>query len=171
MQPHSGDGRPLRHGEPRQNRQTWDAVTGLPIGKAMRHDDAVLSASFSPNNAQIVTASFDGTARIWEAASGSPIGEPLRHPGQVALASFSPDGARIVTASDRAVRLWDAASGRSIGAAMAHEALVSVRLLQPDGARAMTTGAHDARNLCEARLWDGRTGSASASLLLTPASI
>lgn len=34
------------------------------------HRDAILSADFSPDGSQIVTASLDGTAKIWDAASG-----------------------------------------------------------------------------------------------------
>ena len=64
------------------------------------HDDAVLSAAFSPDGKRIVTASSDKTARVWDAATGQPIGEPLKgHDDAVSSAAFSPDGTRIVTAS------------------------------------------------------------------------
>ena len=53
----------------------------------------MLSAAFSPDGKRIVTASFDGTARIWDAATGEPIGEPLRgHERGVTSAAYSPDG-------------------------------------------------------------------------------
>jgi len=49
----------------------------------------------------VVTASWDGTARVWEAAAGKPLGQPLRHDGAVNSAAFSPDGKWVVTAGGR----------------------------------------------------------------------
>ena len=49
--------------------QIWDAATGAPIGRPMRHEDRVSSAAFSPDGARVVTASWDNTARVWEAAT------------------------------------------------------------------------------------------------------
>ncbi|NJR64642.1 MAG: hypothetical protein HC772_03855 [Leptolyngbyaceae cyanobacterium CRU_2_3] len=37
--------------------------------KALQHPDTVNSASFSPNSQQVVTASWDGTARIWDVST------------------------------------------------------------------------------------------------------
>jgi WD40 repeat protein len=37
------------------------------------HEDSVRSASFSPDGARIVTASYDRTARIWDATTGQEI--------------------------------------------------------------------------------------------------
>ena len=73
-----------------------------------------ISAGFSPDGKFVVTASWDGTARLWETASGKAIGEPLRHEREVANARFSPDGKFVVTASgDRTARLWETASGKA----------------------------------------------------------
>ena len=79
------------------------------------HEDAVLSAAFSPDGKRIVTASCDKTARLWDAETGKQIGAPLvGHKGYVTSAAFSPDGKRIVTAScDKTARLWDAATGKA----------------------------------------------------------
>jgi WD40 repeat protein len=52
-----------------------------------------------PTEDGVVTASWDGTARVWEAASGKPVSRPLRHNGAVNSAAFSPDGQWVVTAS------------------------------------------------------------------------
>ena len=86
----------------------WDAETGAPIGKPMRHDDVVNAAAFSTDGARIVTASRDTTARVWDATTGAPIGQPLRHADEVKSAVFSLDGAHIVTASGNTARVWNA---------------------------------------------------------------
>ena len=75
----------------------------------MRHDFEVNSAKFSPDGTKIVTASFDGTAKVWDGENGnngnnddfsSETGEELstvRHDGAVTSANFSPDRGRKAT--------------------------------------------------------------------------
>jgi hypothetical protein len=66
--------------------------------------------AFSPDGAQILTASADNTAKLWDAASGKLIAS-FGHQDTVRWAGFSPDGARILTASaDKTAKLWDAAT-------------------------------------------------------------
>ena len=73
----------------------------------------VLSAHYSPDGAQIVTASADKTARIWDARTGAQLTVLSGHGDRVYSAGYSPDGARIVTASDdRTARIWDARTAR-----------------------------------------------------------
>ena len=120
------------------------------------HEDAVISAAFSPDGKRIVTASSDKTARLWDAATGEQIGAPLvGHEDVVNSAAFSPDGKRIVTASeDKTARLWDAATGKQIGAPLAgYEDAVNSAAFSPDGKRIVT--ASDDKT---ARLWDAETG-------------
>ena len=66
--------------------------------------------AFSPDGAQILTASADNTAKLWDAASGKLI-VSFGHQDTVRWAGFSSDGARILTASaDKTAKLWDAAT-------------------------------------------------------------
>jgi WD40 repeat protein len=62
---------------------------------------------FSPDGTRIVTASFDGTAKVWD-PDGALLATLEGHSGDVASAVFSPDGTRIVTASfDDTAKVWD----------------------------------------------------------------
>jgi WD40 repeat protein len=142
----------------------WEAATGTPIGKVMRHRQAVDQIVFSPDGSTLVTSSLDTTARLWRTATGEPVGDPLRHDGDVGTIAFSADGARIVTVADRVVerdnseprtvRVWDARSGRPVGDPIAFQEAVTAAALSPDGSRVVTaTGM-------VARMWDARTGAA-----------
>src|SRR5215469_3492640 len=126
----------------------------VQLSGAMRHEEIVILAQFSPDAQRIVTASWDKTARLWDAASGKPIGEPMNHESEVYSAQFSPDGQRVVTASrDKTARLWDATSGKSIGEPMKHEGVVFSAQFSPDGQRVLT-GSWDKA----AHLWDATNG-------------
>jgi WD40 repeat protein len=79
------------------------------------HQNSVRNASFSPDGRHLVTASWDGTARLWDVATGKEITVLRGHQGEVLHAAFNPDGTRVVTASeDGTARVWDVASGASV---------------------------------------------------------
>src|SRR5262249_37736963 len=66
------------------------------------HKGSVISASFSPDGARIITASDDGSVRVWNRGEdGAWTSMTLREGDSVRLkdgiASFSPDGSRILT--------------------------------------------------------------------------
>jgi WD40 repeat protein len=48
-------------------------ATGKAVGKPLRHDGFVFSASISPDGKWVITTSSDQTARLWEAATGKLI--------------------------------------------------------------------------------------------------
>jgi len=64
------------------------------------HTEGVTSAVFSSDGTRVVTASYDGTARLWDAASAKALATLQGLTVWVGSAAFSPDGTRVVTASD-----------------------------------------------------------------------
>ncbi len=101
----------------------WEPKSGRKIG--LQHGSEVSSATFGPNSRLILTAGFDGVARLWDGLTGTPWGAPLCHASAVNAedqavdiasatsreawdANFSSDGRWIVTAgADGDARLWE----------------------------------------------------------------
>ncbi|MGD1903539.1 MAG: AAA-like domain-containing protein [Geitlerinemataceae cyanobacterium] len=71
------------------------------------HSSSVLSANFSPDGTQIVSASDDQTVKVWDAETGEELHTLNGHSDWVWSANFSPDGTQIVSASsDQPEKLW-----------------------------------------------------------------
>jgi len=134
------------------------AISKAQFGlKLEGHTDRIQSAGFSPDGRRLVTASWDGSARIWQTEGGEEI-FTLAHDGPLNSAVFTPDGRRVVTASqDATARVWDADSGREI-ARLLHSAPVLLASVSPDG-RVATASADNTVGL-----WHPETGQKLASL-------
>jgi len=121
----------------------------------------VTSVAFSPNGRQVLTGSWDGTARVWDAATGKELRQFEGHTGWVLSVAFSPDGRQVLTGSgnpfertsDNTARLWDAATGQELRRFEGHTDPVTSVAFSPDG-RQVLTGSGDKT----ARLWDAATG-------------
>ncbi len=104
------------------------------------HEDAVFSASFSPDGERLVTASRDHSARVWRLDGTGPAIVLRGHGGLVASAVFSPDGERIATASDdTTVRIWRADGVGEPIVLTGHTEPVWSVAFSPDGARLVTS--------------------------------
>jgi eukaryotic-like serine/threonine-protein kinase len=76
--------------------RVWDATTGQPLFPLKGHTDRVVSAAFSPDGRQLLTASWDRTARLWDAATGKELRVLAGAASALRGASFSPDGRRVL---------------------------------------------------------------------------
>ena len=98
-----------------------------------------MSAVFSPDGQQVLTASMDKTAKVWSAASGECLRTLMGHTGRVKSAVFSPDGQQVLTASnDETAIVWSAASGACLLTLMGHEDWVYSAVFSPDGQQVLT---------------------------------
>ncbi len=61
----SADGSMLLSGSTNGSARYWDAATGIVIGPAIYHGDAVLSVALRPDGKMAVTGSKDRTAQVW----------------------------------------------------------------------------------------------------------
>jgi WD40 repeat protein len=122
--------------------QVWDVVTGQPIGPALKHDDGILHAAFSPDGTRLVTASEDFSAIAWDLDSGkAPL--TLKHEDQVWSACFSSDGKLVLTAgADKVARIWSANTGDPLGPPLIHPSALSSAKFLKDGRTVVTSDRH-----------------------------
>ncbi|MBA7568337.1 hypothetical protein ES708_10058 [subsurface metagenome] len=79
-----------------------DLRSGKRISQVKGHTTRVLDISYSPDNTQIASSSFDGTIRIWNAGrlSESPV-IITEHESWVFAIAFSRDGKTLVSSSEK----------------------------------------------------------------------
>ncbi|MCA9237634.1 MAG: protein kinase, partial [Planctomycetales bacterium] len=122
--------------------------------------DAVLSARFSADGSQIITAGRDRKADLWDATTLAHVQQFAEgHDFLASSAVFFAGGARLATgAGDGTVRLWDVGTG-SETSVLEGVGRTSALAVSDDG-RWVATGSPDGAAL----VWDARTGQELAKL-------
>jgi WD40 repeat protein/serine/threonine protein kinase len=86
----------------------WNVETGELVRHFTGHEGNVTSIMFSPDQSQLVSASWDNTLILWNVTTGEQIHRFIGHSGAVFDVSFNPDGNQLVSGSeDRTMILWD----------------------------------------------------------------
>ena len=107
------------------------------------HASGILSANFSPDGKQIVSASGDNSLKLWDLSSNC-LQTFIGHTSEVLSANFSPDGKQIVSASlDNRLKLWDL-SGNCLQTFIGHTDKVWSANFSPDGKQIVSTS----REIC-----------------------
>ncbi len=138
-----------------------DAQTGACLLRINGHPSSgTQCARFSPDGRQIVTGSWDGTARLWDSCTGKLLSEFKGHGKYVHSVAFSPDGKRIITGSwDKTIRVWEARTGASLLELRGHGGPVWGVTFSPDGTLIASASGDGT-----VRLWDGRSRSEGVDL-------
>lgn len=110
----------------------------------------------------MLSASWDGKAKLWDIASGLSIQKFVGHEGRIYAASFDQGGKWIATAgSDRVVRMWDLDSGKIVRTFEGHtDAITAVQFLHVD--KHLITHSLDGTT----RIWDVESGKEIISHIL-----
>lgn len=108
----SRDSEMLASGDQLGKIKVWRIRTGQCLRRLEHaHSKGVTSLTFSRDGGQILSTSFDSTARIHGLKSGKQLKEFRGHSSYVNNAIFTSDGARVITASsDCTVKVWDVKS-------------------------------------------------------------
>jgi WD40 repeat protein/tRNA A-37 threonylcarbamoyl transferase component Bud32 len=139
-----------------------DAETLKEVKRFEGHTAGVRRAIFSPDGRRVVSASFDGTARLWDIQTGKELKKFEGHEKVVPAVAFSPDGRSVLTGGfDHTIRLWDVESGKEMKQFEGHKASVNSVAFSPDGRFALSAGGGN--NVGDEedfslRLWDLESG-------------
>lgn len=116
---------------------------------------AIMHASFDRLAQRIITASWDGRARIWDVASGQLLYTLRGHRSAVLKALFSPNGSVVATSGfDHEARLWDASTGDLKHVLQGHSGTITDISFDPKG-KLLATVSQDQ----SVRLWDLNSGA------------
>lgn len=127
----------------------YSADTGEALTPYAEHG-FLLGAKFSPDGRQLLTYSFDQTARLWDVESGELTTRPIQHRWLVAAADFSSNEFEIATGSwDKMVKFSNRETGRTLMEPLPHDDWVLALTYHPDG-NWLATGCADGN----ARIWE-----------------
>ncbi|MBI2422733.1 MAG: hypothetical protein HYV27_07875 [Candidatus Hydrogenedentes bacterium] len=123
----------------------WDTANRTPVRTLAGHSDMILDVAFSPDNATLVTCSYDKHVMLWNVADGALKHDLTDHVDAVFAVAFSADGRYLATgAGDRTVKLWDTAAGERLITFSDAEKAVNTVAFSPDG-RYLAAGSADKR--------------------------
>jgi hypothetical protein len=124
------------------------------LGVLRGHDDVVFSISFSPDGAQLASASFDHTLGLWDVAQLNLVKSYKSHSDFVYAIAFAPDGKHVFSASkDRTVQLTELATGKSVFTFSGMDQDVMALAVHPDGKSVVSSGFETG-----IYWWDPKTG-------------
>ena len=113
------------------------------------HASAVVSATFSQNGRQLLTASSDNTARLWDVS----IRRLVTTIAKQQYPNVSPDGSRFITFSGMSANIWSAGDGKVLTTLQGHRSRIRSAGFSSDGKMALTASEDQT-----ARLWDVESG-------------
>ena len=137
----------------------WDEVSGQQVSSFEHWHSSfpseVESVAFSPDNAQLLTASYGGP-RLWNIATGKQTAAFVANNKSFSSAAFSPDGRLLIGGNlDGIATLWDAASAKKLREFKHISPPASLTVAFTPTGRYVLTGSHI---LAGVRLWDAESG-------------
>lgn len=134
--------------------------SGEPARSFIGHTEIV--SDICTYDGKLLSASWDGKAKLWDVASGLSVQKFVGHQGQIFASAFNQSGKQILTAgSDRVIRLWDVETGDTLRTFVGHtDAITTVDFIHQD--KHIISYSLDGTT----RLWDVSTGQEIISHIL-----
>jgi eukaryotic-like serine/threonine-protein kinase len=129
----------------------WSLASGKMQQRLAGHRGEINSIAFG-KDAQFVTSSNDGTAKIWKIGAKDPSVTFSDHLDFVRCAVFSPTQTRVASGGDDKIgRVWNAADGKAIKELKGHTASIRSIAFHPNG-KLLVTGSDS-----ELKVWDAES--------------
>jgi WD40 repeat protein len=142
-------------------------ITSGGVVLQLEHPGRVSSAAFSKGGTQIVTTSYDGTARAWDGRTGRFRRVLLEHSRRLTDVAISPRGDRgAMVSTDSTGRIVGTATGALLANLIGHSNRVVDVAFSPDGF-SIVTASRDRT----ARVWRAETGGQQAVLTGHPGAV
>lgn len=131
--------------------QLWDVANRVKT-QTFEHEIGIVSAAWSPDQAHILTITYDDLIHVWDVDIGQQT-QTMSHDDRIWGVSWDKNGEQFLSWSDDATaRLWDAASGQELHQ-WKHEDAVGGAIFNPDEDRVLTWSAGGA-----VVVWDRDSG-------------
>jgi WD40 repeat protein len=130
----------------------WSFPDGKPLEKDIAYSVPVLSATFTPDGATLVTGSQDGLINLWETASRKHLRKIFAHADAVNALAMTAGGKQFYSgSSDGFIKLWDVEQPPDV--IQAHEGDALCLSVSPHD-RWVATGGRDGK----IKIWEIDTG-------------
>jgi WD40 repeat protein len=124
----------------------WSPDIGSPLRQFSGAMAGVTSAAFSPDGTNVLTGSYDRTAKLWSVADGTLLRTFAGDSGEVLSVAFSPDGTQVLTGTtDNAARLWSAGDGTLLNKLAGSPSAVYSVAFAPDASQVFRVGTRRPR--------------------------
>jgi WD40 repeat protein len=103
------------------------------------HDGEVFGCAYSPDNAAVLSAGWDGHLRYWNAGTGDELASLQANPKALSACAFTPNGKQCVSGSmDGMLAFWDLHSHECVDTFVAHTRPISAICYAPNGKQLAT---------------------------------
>ena len=101
------------------------------------HRGFISSLAWRNDGQQILTSSYDNTAKVWQAGTGQLLRSVTVNAVDLNVAVFSPDGKNFATGGDdKLVRVFETDSGKLLRSLKGHDEIVEALAYSPNGVSA-----------------------------------
>jgi WD40 repeat protein len=126
------------------NPRLYDSTTYELQHTLTGHDDTVVSCSFAPDGATILSGSEDCTMKLWSTTTGQCLRTLDGHSKVIVSCSFSPSGHGIYSTSyDGLIVMWTAATGKVEGVIHADPTNPPWSICNSSDGKRIVSGHHD----------------------------
>jgi WD40 repeat protein/uncharacterized caspase-like protein len=102
--------------------------------KLSGHTQRAESVVFSNDNTQLLTCSWDNTAKLWDLKTSNLVTSYNGHKAAIWNIQFHPDGKKVITtSSDMTAKIWDKLSGQLVKTLTNHRSWIYRCRISPDG--------------------------------------